>query len=97
MRESWRRLTAALLTVAMILALLPLTGAGTAFAANSYGKTVGSSVAIRKTASTSGDIWFRVDEGTVATVLGTAALAAMLSLLTSVAGLPELDNDIRFR
>ncbi len=74
MRESWRRLTAALLAAVMILALLPLTGAGTAFAANSYGKTVGNSVAIRKTASTGGDVWFRVDDGTVATVLGTETI-----------------------
>ena len=68
MRNSWKRLASVLLAMAMLAALLPL---GSAFAAGAYGKTTGDSVAIRKSASTSGDIWFRVDAGTVATILTT--------------------------
>ena len=68
MRNSWKRLVSALLAMVLLAALLPLGGA---FAAGRYGKTTSDSVAIRKSASTSGDIWFRVDKGTVATVLST--------------------------
>ncbi len=71
MKLRWKQLAAALLAVAMLLTLLPFTKGGSALAAGTYGRTTASDVAVRKEAGTSSPFWFRVEKGTIATVLST--------------------------
>ena len=73
MKHGWKQMLAALLTAALLIALLPMTDAGRALAVGNYGKTTDTGVALRKTASTKGEIWFRVDLGTVASILETTS------------------------
>ncbi len=69
MKHGWKRALAAVLAALMLVSLLPLTEQGRALAVGNYGKTTDKGVAVRKTTSTSGEVWFRVDEGTVASIL----------------------------
>ena len=73
MKHGWRRMLAAVLTAAMLIALLPLTELGSALAVGNYGKTTKSGVNVRKTIGSKSAIWFRVDEGTVASILETTS------------------------
>ncbi|MBR3494271.1 MAG: SH3 domain-containing protein [Clostridia bacterium] len=69
MTRGWRKAVSLALAAILLIVLLPELPGGDAFAAASYGKTTAADVAVRKEASTSSDIWFRVDKGTVAQIL----------------------------
>ena len=69
MKQAWKRWLASALAAVMLLSLLPLTEWGTAFAVGTYGRITGKSVAFRKGPSTDYDIWFRLTNGVIATVL----------------------------
>lgn len=69
MKQTWKRWLASALAAFLLLSLLPLTEGGTAYAVGSYGRITGKSVAFRKGPSTDYDIWFRLGNGVIATVL----------------------------
>ena len=69
MKQAWKRWLASALAAVMLLSLLPLTEGGTAFAVGTYGRITGRSVAFRKGPSTDYEIWFRLGNGVIATVL----------------------------
>ena len=75
MRNVWTKLLAAVLAVSILLGVAPAMGGMTApayAAAKKYGKTTDFEVNVRKSASTSSGILFRVPKGYVCEVVNTA-------------------------
>lgn len=73
MKETWKRLAALALTLAMILTLIPLGDAWeTAYAAGSYGRVTKNGTRVRKQPD-SDSYWFKLDTGFVCTVLDTTS------------------------
>lgn len=70
MKETWKRLIALTLSLALILALLPLNGEESAYAVGSYGRVTKNGTRVRKQPDSS-NYWFKLDTGFVCTVLGT--------------------------
>ena len=69
MKQWWRKGTAMLLAAVMALCILPyFCGIAVAKAATVYGMTTADGVRVRKSASTSADYWFKLDENYVCEV-----------------------------
>lgn len=67
MMHVWKRLTAALMVLALMLSMLPVAAAAEAV----YGVCLADNVNVRKQAKSSAKVWFQVDEGHVAQIIGT--------------------------
>ncbi|MBR4082318.1 MAG: peptidoglycan-binding protein [Clostridia bacterium] len=72
MKFGWKRIAAAVLTLAMVLSLLPVPEViSDAQAAGSYGRVTDNGVRVRKKADTNADYWFKLDAGYVCEVTDT--------------------------
>jgi len=67
MMHVWKRLTAALMVLALMLSMLPVAAAAEAV----YGVCLADNVNVRKQGKSSAKVWFQVDEGHVAQIIGT--------------------------